>query len=573
MTDKPSPAPPGAVEPQVSDREELAALRSATLGDYDILGELGRGGMATVYLAHDLALDRKVAIKVMSPILSMGDGIERFKREARTSASLSHPNIIPVYAVQHTERLLYFVMKFVDGRSLDSIITELGPLPVPMIQAILGQVASAFGYAHRRGVVHRDIKPGNILIDDEGWVVVTDFGIAKVSQAPQLTSTGLSVGTPTYMSPEQVMGHGVTGASDQYSLGVVAYEMLTGKPPFEGTGTMAMMYAHVHHPPVPVEDLRPDCPQGLRAAVTRMLAKDPADRWASIEDIIAVIGSPSLTPDDPTRSQLIAIAKTGQRKSIGVTTPKSPIPLLRTPIPPPPRKGAATEPSAAAIGSPVTPARHRRSAALSLALAVGGVLVGVGSIAVALRTRTSAGVSADTGAATVAAMPPAAPVATAPRPEPPPGPPASSPPRTPAPPASGAALPPGTSVGTTAGATKEPDKASPADREAVETAISAYASALDAGNVDKARRVFPAIPEAQVGYLDSLFTAGGHIRTIWKVGDIAVNGDRATARVRGATRTEPAEGAPSVHAMDARVVLDRQADGWTIRSMAGPGAR
>jgi serine/threonine-protein kinase len=574
MTDKPSPAPPGAVDPQVSDRDELAALRSATLGDYDILGQLGRGGMATVYLAHDLALDRKVAIKVMSPVLSLGDGVERFKREARTSASLSHPNIIPVYAVQHTERLLYFVMKFVDGRSLDSIIAELGPLPVPMIQAILGQVASAFGYAHRRGVVHRDIKPGNILIDDEGWVVVTDFGIAKVSQAPQLTSTGLSVGTPTYMSPEQVMGQGVTGASDQYSLGVVAYEMLTGKPPFEGTGTMAMMYAHVHHPPPPVEELRPDCPQGLRAAVTRMLAKDPAERWVSIEDIIAVIGSPSLTPDDPTRSQLIAIAKTGQRRSIGVTTPKSPIPLLRTPIPPAPRKGAATEPLVAAIGSPVTPARHRRSSALSLALAVGGVLVGVGSIAVALRARTNprAGPAADTGAASAAAIPPA-PVPTAPRVEPPPATPASSPQRTSGPTASGAALPPGTPGGTSAGATKEPDKASPAEREAVETAISAYASALDAGSVDEARRAFPSIPEAQVAYLDSLFTAGGHIRTIWKVGDITVDGERATARVRGATRTESAEGAPSVRAMDARVVLDRQADAWTIRSMAGPGAR
>ena len=572
MTDKQSPAPPGAAEPQVSDRDELAALRSATLGDYDILGELGRGGMATVYLAHDLALDRKVAIKVMSPVLSMGDGIERFRREARTSASLSHPNIIPVYAVQHSERLLYFVMKFVDGRTLDSIITELGPLPVPMIQAILGQVASAFGYAHRRGVVHRDIKPGNILIDDEGWVVVTDFGIAKVSQAPQLTSTGLSVGTPTYMSPEQVMGHAVTGASDQYSLGVVAYEMLTGKPPFEGTGTMAMMYAHVHHPPPALEELRPDCPQGLRAAVTRMLAKDPAERWASIEDIIAVIGSPSLTPDDPTRSQLIAIAKTGQRKSIGVTTPKSPIPLLRTPIPPAPRKGAVTAPPAAALGSPVTPARHRRSSALSLALAVGGVLVGVGSIAVVLRTRNPrTGPAADTGAAS-AAIPPVA-VPTAPRVEAPPATPASSPPRTSALATSGAALPPGTPGGSTAGATKAPDKASPADREAVESAISAYASALDAGSVDQARRAFASIPETQVGYLDSLFTAGGHIRTIWKVGEVTVDGERATARVRGATRTEPSEGAPSVRAMDARVVLDRQADGWTIRSMAGPGVR
>ena len=252
------------------ERRQVEALRVAAAGHYDIRGELGRGGMATVYLAHDLALDRKVAIKVMAPALAMGDGIERFKREARTAASLSHPNIIPVFGVYHTEELLYFVMKYVEGRPLDGIIRELGALPIPMVQAILGQIASAFGYAHRRGVIHRDIKPANILIDDEGWAVVTDFGIAKVSDSKGLTMTGLSVGTPTYMSPEQVAGDGVTPASDQYALGVLAYEMLTGKPPFQGANSMAMMYAHVHHPPLPLDAARPDCPAGLGDAVMRM---------------------------------------------------------------------------------------------------------------------------------------------------------------------------------------------------------------------------------------------------------------------------------------------------------------
>jgi len=421
------PAEPGSLP--VTDREELEALRAATLGDYDVAGELGRGGMATVYLAHDIALDRKVAIKVMSQALSLGDGVERFRREAKTAASLSHPNIIPIYAVQRTERLLYFVMKYVDGRSLDSIIKELGSLPIPMVQAILGQTASAFGYAHRRGVVHRDIKPGNILIDDEGWAVVTDFGIAKVSEAEQLTSTGLSVGTPTYMSPEQVAAQPVTGASDQYSLGVVAYEMLTGKPPFTGGGMMAMMYAHVHQAPAPIEATRPDCPEGLRTAVMRMMAKEPADRWPSVEDVIAAIGSPTLTPDDPTRSQLIAIAKTGQRRAIGVTTPKSPIPLMRTPVPlsSTPRTGAVstgaaqgavstgatvlapanTADVAAASGSPTI---KRHSSPLSLALAAGGLVVAIAAVSVAIRSRqaASAAPATDTGAASAAATAPAA---------------------------------------------------------------------------------------------------------------------------------------------------------------------
>src|SRR4051812_4847269 len=146
-------------------------LRHATIGEYEVLGVLGRGGMATVYLAHDLALDRKVAIKVLAPaLLLMGEGmVERFKREARTAAALSHPHIIPIYAVKESEQVLYFVMKHVQGRSLDHVIRDVGPLPIAMIQAILAQVGDALGYAHRHGVIHRDVKSANIMLDEEGW--------------------------------------------------------------------------------------------------------------------------------------------------------------------------------------------------------------------------------------------------------------------------------------------------------------------------------------------------------------------------------------------------------------------
>src|SRR5256712_7839557 len=188
----------------VAERHALLdALRQATLGAYEVLAEVGHGGMATVYLAHDLALDRRVAIKVLEPaLLLMGEGMaERFKREARTAAALSHPHIIPIYAVKEGERILYFVMKYVQGRPLDSVIRDVGPLPIPMVQAIVAQVGDALGYAHRHGVVHRDVKSANIMLDEEGWAVVTDFGIAKVLQAEGLTMTGVTVGTPTYMSP------------------------------------------------------------------------------------------------------------------------------------------------------------------------------------------------------------------------------------------------------------------------------------------------------------------------------------------------------------------------------------
>ena len=243
-----------------SDAGLIEELRKATLGEYEILGLVGRGGMATVYLAHDIALDRRVAIKVMAPHLLSGEGMaERFKREARTAGSLSHPHIIPIYAVKQAGDLLFFVMRFVEGRPLDGIIQEVGALPFAMAQTIMQQVGSALGYAHRRGIIHRDIKPPNIMLDVDGWAMVTDFGIAKVVDKRGLTMTGATVGTPSYMSPEQCAAtKELTPASDQYSLGVVAYEMIAGRLPFKADSVMAMMYAHFNAPPLPIESARPD---------------------------------------------------------------------------------------------------------------------------------------------------------------------------------------------------------------------------------------------------------------------------------------------------------------------------
>ena len=313
---------------------QLDALRQATLGEYEILAELGHGGMATVYLAHDLALDRKVAIKVLAPaLLLMGEGmVERFKREARTAAALSHPHIIPIYAVKESQDVLYFVMKYVQGRALDAVIRDVGPLPIAMVQAILAQVSDALGYAHRHGVIHRDVKSANIMLDEDGWAVVTDFGIAKVVQAQGLTLTGVTVGTPTYMSPEQCETREVTGASDQYSLGVVAYEMLTGQLPFKGDSTMAVMYAHFNEPARPVTELRPDCPPNLGAGVMRMLEKDPPRRWPTMDDVVAVCGRPSLRHDDPIRREMITLAKAGGRSHVlaQINTPTSPIVLSKS---------------------------------------------------------------------------------------------------------------------------------------------------------------------------------------------------------------------------------------------------
>src|SRR5690606_17196450 len=232
----------------------------------------------------------------------------RFHQEARTTAQLHHPNIVTIFDVDERDGLYYFVMAYVPGRSLARVMAEeQGPLPVRVVTHWLLQAGGALAYAHRAGVVHRDIKPGNILLDAEGNALVTDFGIAKVLDEPGLTRTGVLVGTPAYMSPEQCVSGAVGGASDQYSLGVVAYEMLTGRPPFTGA-TVAVLHAHVHDQPAPIRELRPDCPEPLAAVVERMLAKKPEERFPDMTAALSALGAQPLAPNDPLRAELAALA-------------------------------------------------------------------------------------------------------------------------------------------------------------------------------------------------------------------------------------------------------------------------
>ena len=298
------PFPLGPPDHAAAWTDLVERLRRATEGEFEIGRELGRGGMAAVFLAHELSLDRQVAIKVMSPGLFMGEGmVDRFRHEAITIAHLHHPNIVSVYSVRQAEGLHFFIMRYVQGRSLEQVIQQAGKLPLPVVRSILHQVGSALTYAHRRRVVHRDIKPGNILIDGDGNAIVTDFGIAKAAESPSKTMTGALVGTPAYMSPEQCRGAEVSGASDQYSLGAVAYEMLTGVPPFSGS-TFTVLQAHVERTPEPLAGRLADCPPEVEAAVLRMLAKDPAARWPLVADAMAALGAEPLADADPLRLEL-----------------------------------------------------------------------------------------------------------------------------------------------------------------------------------------------------------------------------------------------------------------------------
>jgi serine/threonine protein kinase/uncharacterized protein YjdB len=323
--------------------EVVQRLRRATFGEFEIGAELGRGAMAAVFLAHEISLDRKVAIKVMSPGLLMDEGMaERFKREAITIANLNHPNIVSVHSVRQAEGLHFFVMRYIRGRALEQVIQQAGKLPIPIVRSILSQVGSALSYAHRSRVVHRDIKPANILIDEDGNAVVTDFGIAKVAEQPSETHPGALVGTPAYMSPEQCSGAEVSGASDQYALGAVAYEMITGVSPFTGS-TLTVMNAHLEQPPQPIRDRCGDCPPELEAAVLRMLEKDPVARWPSIAEARAALGATPLGEEDPLLVELCRLA-----------TPDSGTSL-------PGRPTAATPRTRAAPARPATPAGLVRS--------------------------------------------------------------------------------------------------------------------------------------------------------------------------------------------------------------------
>jgi serine/threonine-protein kinase len=296
-----------------ADTELLARVEQVLAQTFELDREIGRGGMGIVYLARDRRLKRPVAIKVLPPELSFRSDIRsRFLREAETAAQLSHPNIVPIFTVDEREGLVFFVMAYVDGDTLAKRLAGKARVPVPEARRLLTEVASALAYAHSRGVIHRDIKPDNILLSsDGGRAMVTDFGIARaVSNTggtdSRLTATGVAIGTPTYMSPEQCAGdREVDGRSDLYSLGVVAYQMLSGDVPFRGTGTGALLVKHISERPVPITEHVPDLPPWLARTVMCLLEKQPADRFADAGSLVRALeqGEQGTAPAPPARTR------------------------------------------------------------------------------------------------------------------------------------------------------------------------------------------------------------------------------------------------------------------------------
>ncbi|NJM08340.1 serine/threonine protein kinase, partial [Candidatus Gracilibacteria bacterium] len=261
----------------------MTYLVGRRLGRYEIRAELGRGGMARVYRALDTSLHRPVALKVMAAQLSLDpEFVQRFEREARTAANLRHPAIVTVYDVGEEGGLHYIAMEYIAGRTLHAILAERGPLGLGYAVGIIDPVGQALDYAHGQGAVHRDVKPHNIMIDQDGRVVLTDFGIAQTSDADdeRLTRTGIFMGTPEYISPEQANARRVDGRSDLYSLGIVAYEIVTGRVPFAGA-TPQLIVAHAQTPPPPPSSVDARLPSDLDIVLARALAKNPETRFQS----------------------------------------------------------------------------------------------------------------------------------------------------------------------------------------------------------------------------------------------------------------------------------------------------
>ncbi|HEY6223145.1 MAG TPA: serine/threonine-protein kinase, partial [Gemmatimonadales bacterium] len=273
--------------------ETIDRLKAALAGRYAIEREIGQGGMATVYLAQDQRHHRQVALKVLRPELAATLGVERFLREIEVAANLQHPHILPLFDSGEAGGFLFYVMPYVEGESLRGKLARSGELAVPEAARILRDVVDALAHAHQRGVVHRDVKPDNVLLSGR-HALVTDFGVAKaVSEATgrqTLTTAGVALGTPAYMAPEQATADPhIDARADLYAVGVMAYEMLTGKPPFAGSTAQAVLAAHVTEAARPITTIRQAVPAPLAQVVMQCLEKRPADRPASAEALLPAL--------------------------------------------------------------------------------------------------------------------------------------------------------------------------------------------------------------------------------------------------------------------------------------------
>jgi serine/threonine protein kinase len=542
-----------------------------TLGDaYVLERELGGGGMSRVFLAFERALGRKVVVKVILPELAAGVSVERFRREIQLAAQLQHPHIVPLLSAGEAEGLPYFIMPYVMGESLRARVTRDGELPIAESVRILRDVVSALAYAHARGVVHRDIKPDNVLLSS-GVAVVTDFGVAKAvsasaeaSGAGGITSLGIALGTPAYMSPEQATASPQTDhRADLYALGAMAYEMLTGSPPFVGRSPQAILAAQVVEEPVPVERRRPSVPPMLAGLVRECLAKRPADRPQAATDVMHLLDAIA-TPSGgtaPTTAVAVPAARANARpRRWPLLASLAALALLAAGgvlwvrrIPPPVAAPSAALPRPAEITTtagessmpsiqeaqpaPVRKTRPPRPAPLSTEA-----------------LQSAADRSGQAKKADPARQ--AAPPESLPMPSVTPAPPAPVervPPAVPSPPVS----PP---------ATVPRPPTTPADPQPeIRSLVARYAHAIEGQSVDQLRRVYPGMTSAQQLGWEQFFGLVRDVKAELAVSQLDVSNDTADAQVTGTyTYLNTSTGRTERQPVSFRAALRRESGQWMM---------
>jgi hypothetical protein len=340
------------------------------VGKYRIVSRLGRGGMGTVYKAVDETLNREVAIKCLNHGVGDDEVLKRFRAEAIALARLNHPNIATLFELTEHDGELLMVMEFVRGETFDEVSAQIGPMPVERAAQLGGQVFDALAHAHRAGVVHRDLKPTNLMLTESGLVKIMDFGLARMAGTEHLTNDGYMVGTPAYMSPEQVLGWEIDGRSDLYAMGVVLFRLLTGQLPFKADSGIAMAHKQINDPPTPVRQLRTELSWQVEEVLKKALAKPPGDRYQTADEFKAAlttaVGAPGgLSPD---ATPTLSLARTGPSRAIDRTAPGAPTTV------------SAERPVAATVPVPVSPGpgpagSTGRRVPLAASITIGVVLV------------------------------------------------------------------------------------------------------------------------------------------------------------------------------------------------------
>jgi serine/threonine protein kinase len=374
--------PSAELTPHTETESKLLEMVKAELGrDYRIERELGRGGMAVVYKGVEVALDRVVALKVVPPDhANSAQAAERFRREAKLAASLDHPNIIPVYRVGQAGPLHYMAMKFVEGRAVDAILEQQGALPISIVVAVLKSAASGLAFAHERKVVHRDIKPANILVDKDGRVMVSDFGIARALEEVSMTASGMMIGTPYYMSPEQCGGQKVSPQSDQYSLGIMGFQMLTGDVPFLADSMVGVIQHHYMTPVPDILQVRENVPKELLDIIYCALNKDPHDRFPNTKDMAVALENVPLSERERDEADaLLRQLSTGQAIPKVRTGTLPPLHLTISGPGPRVQPRPITQPRARVTAARSTTQRRRRKKNKKILLAGAAAVVLLGS--------------------------------------------------------------------------------------------------------------------------------------------------------------------------------------------------